>query len=301
MKTISIFVHFDKDNKIHCYVIKYLQELKNQFNEIIFVSNSNLNSKEQDKIKGIVRHIIIRDNKGYDFMAWRDGIRYIGYNNLHNYDELVIANDSNYAPLFPFKNIFQSIKNIDCDFWGITESSSFKTHLQSSFLVFKKNIIISNVFKNFWENIKVENSKTDVIKKYELGLQEQLEAAGFKSHVIFKIKLSKYKVLKYKIKRILVLIKRRFRKDLGYYNKKTYFIKNKPKELLLNFFDLSNINITICCWEELIKMGCPFLKVEVLRDNSYGLKNVKNWENIIQKYSEYDINLIKSHLKQLDL
>lgn len=297
MKRLILFVHYNKKQEVAAYVFNYLEKLAEISDRIIFISNSDILEHDKNNLKIITNDIIIRKNHGYDFMAWRDGLRYLGYENLNFYDELITANDSNYGPLFSFDNIFDKVKKVKCDFWGITESSSFRPHLQSSFLVFKKNVFTSNVFKNFWENIKVENSKNDIIKKYELGLQEQLESSQFSSHTLFKIKLSKYEILKYKLKRIFVLIKRKFSKNLGYYNKKTYLIKNSPKDLLLNFLNLNNVNVTICCWEELIKMGCPLLKVEVLRDNSYGLSNINNWENIIKKYSKYDTNLIKEHLK----
>ena len=50
-----------------------------------------------------------------------------------------------------------AVKNIKCDFWGITDSSEINYHLQSYFLVFKKNVIQSNTFKIFWDGVKILN------------------------------------------------------------------------------------------------------------------------------------------------
>ena len=43
--------------------------------------------------------------------------------------------------------------------------------------------------------------------------------------------------------------------------------------------------------------GSPFLKVKVLRDNPYGLKNVNNWGKVLKENTQYNEELIHENLK----
>ena len=43
----------------------------------------------------------------------------IGWNKLNQYDELILANDSCFAPMFPLKDIFKKADKSNCDFWHL--------------------------------------------------------------------------------------------------------------------------------------------------------------------------------------
>tara|TARA_R110000868_G_scaffold126906_2_gene334233 strand:- start:6219 stop:7127 length:909 start_codon:yes stop_codon:yes gene_type:complete len=293
---LILFAHYSKQNKINLYIKKYLTQFRKISNKIIFISNSSLSDKEQVKIKNLTDKIIIRKNEGYDFLAWREGLRHIGYENLKNYDEVILANDSCYAPLFPLEEMFKKMQNNTCDFWGITESKRISKHLQSYFLVFKNKVILSKEFEIFWENLEVINNKEDIVLNYEIKLSQYLIYNNFKYDTYINLKLGLFKKIYFKFKRIINLLKLRKLKQNSYYNKKNYLFKNRRLKFILNFFNLDNNDISICLWDELIKHHSPFLKVKAIRDNPYGLKNVDNWKEVLKSYSDYDINLIKEHL-----
>ena len=182
MKRIAIFAHYSKDNKIDDYVIFYLKELKEVAESIIFVSDSNIEAKELDKIKEYTITSIAKHHGEYDFDSYKRGFIYALENNLlSDYDELIFANDSCYAPLFPFNEMFNVMSYKKLDFWGASQNgwenqySNIPPHIQSFFIVFKNNVFISDYFIDFITSIKKQDSKHKLVIEYEIGLTLFLE------------------------------------------------------------------------------------------------------------------------------
>ncbi len=282
LKRAAIFAHFDRDNIVDDYVIYYLQELKKVCNTIIFVSASDLSEIDLSKIKTFCNKTIIRDNIGYDFLSWKIGIQSIS--NIEHYDEILICNDSVYGPFFPLDNIFTMMNNKPNDFWGMTDNHDIKCHIQSYFVVFKKNILGSRAFKDFWDSVKIEPSKDQIIKKYEIGLTQLLISSNFKPGVYVDAP-SFYKFIQH-------IVSSAFRiKPSEIINKLIY-----KKGQLLN---RKAANQTLYNWKNLIiKKRMPFLKIELLRDNPLNI-NIDDYENTIRSHSSYDIKLVLNHLERV--
>jgi len=205
---IAIFAHYDKDNIIDDYVIYYLNALKEVAQKIIFVSDCNLIIEEQNKLQDIVDFIITEKHDEYDFGSYKRGFLFALENNLlKDTYQCIFANDSCYGPFNSLKALFETMEQKECDrncdFWGITQNkigldkkkniyfSCKRPHLQSYFLVFKKNVFLSETFIEFIKSIKKEENKHEVIINYEIGLSEKLVNAGFKWESFIKVFLNK--------------------------------------------------------------------------------------------------------------
>lgn len=192
MKRVAVFAHFDKNNIIQDYVVYYLSELKKCAEKIIFVSDSDIPSDELKKIDKIVEHLIVGKHGEYDFGSYKRGFIYAKENGLlDDCEELIFANDSCYAPLYPFDEMFSVMSPKELDFWGVMSSDSGVdkqdeeklmryNHIQSYFIVFKPNVFNSEIFKNFVISITKQEKKEDVVFKYEMGMTHLLEINGFK-------------------------------------------------------------------------------------------------------------------------
>lgn len=188
MKRVAVFAHFDKNNIIQDYVVYYLSELKKCAEKIIFVSDSEISPEELKKIDKIVEHSIVGKHGEYDFGSYKRGFIYAKENGLLNdCEELIFANDSCYAPLYPFDEMFSVMSMKQLDFWGAVLSNAnennkkgWYNHIQSYFIVFKPDVFNSQIFQNFVKSIKNEETKDDVILKYEMGMTHLLEINGFK-------------------------------------------------------------------------------------------------------------------------
>jgi len=175
---LCIFSHFDKDDLIDRYVVYYIESLYNEEFDIIFVSTStNLLKSERKKIEPFCKDIIIKENIGYDFGAWATAINYF-QDELNLYKQLLLCNDSVYAPLFSLNKIFNDM-NGKYDFWGITDSYEIDYHIQSYFMVFDNKILKDKYFQDIWKNYKVFRKKRNIILNYELGLSRILLENNF--------------------------------------------------------------------------------------------------------------------------
>ncbi|MBR6162435.1 glycosyl transferase family 1 [bacterium] len=184
MNRVVVFSHFDKDNLIQDYVVYYLSKLKKIVGKIIFVSDCNVIDSELNKIRPYISNAIIGKHGEYDFGSYKRGYNFLLNNNLLNdCEELIFANDSCYAPLFPFENMFQEMEQRNVDFWGNTtnHSPTFGNikHIQSYFIVFKPKVFSSDCFKNFILSVKKEETKEDIILNYECELTNTLNKSGF--------------------------------------------------------------------------------------------------------------------------
>ena len=178
-KYVCVFVGFDSESKLHEYVLYYLKELKKYF-DIYFITTAENMQKDRGaiyKLQKLCKAIIVRKNEGYDFGSWKLGIeRY--YSEIKDYDGLLLANDSVYGPLFDLKAFIKKFERSQADIFGMTDSNEIGYHLQSYFVMYKKQVINDEVFKRFWANVSIQGCKWDVIKKYEIGFSHQLIHCG---------------------------------------------------------------------------------------------------------------------------
>ncbi|ADN08332.1 lipopolysaccharide biosynthesis protein [Sulfurimonas autotrophica] len=272
--SVCIFAHYDKDNIIDDYVVNYIKELKKIDIDIIFVTVcEDMKMNELEKLNQYVSINIVRENIGYDFASWKIGLDYIIENSI-NCKTLILANDSVYGPLYNLKTIFNSMQKKNYDIWGLTDNFYSSYHLQSYFLVFNQQAIKSNIFIDFFKEMKVIEDKAQLIEAYEIGLSKLL-AKHFK--------LGSYIAVQDVCTTLL---------------KQNLSLPAGLKASIANY----TINVTHIGWKELIeKFKFPFIKVELLRDNPIKMNNL-DYIKILAKKDDYiyDFNLISSHLKKVE-
>ena len=121
VKRALIYVHYNKNDELSEYVIYQLEKLKHFYKKIVILSNSKLTDSSLIRLEKYADAVIQRNNIGFDFAAWRDGIRHIGWETLETYDELTFMNDTCFGPIRDMSTIYEQFnKNLEADFWGIT-------------------------------------------------------------------------------------------------------------------------------------------------------------------------------------
>ena len=203
---ICICVFYEKNGIVRDYVKYYINALKEIAEKIIVVVNGKITEEGINSLKDEKIEILIRENKGLDFGAWKETIDKIGDVELSKYNNLILTNTTCYGPVYPIQEVFKEMSTRDCDFWGITKhtdenrnvvkfdkKTKIIEHIQSYFLVFSKKVFLSRPFQNFWNNVKLDYNYNKVIGHYEIKLTKYLENNGFKSDSY--IKLDYYKEL----------------------------------------------------------------------------------------------------------
>ena len=178
-RNIAVFSHFDKHSLIDPYVVFYLKSLSS-IADIIFVSTAEqLNDVEIEKVKVFCSKVIVKENYGYDFGAWKTGIDVIG-EELNNYDNLILCNDSVYGPFAPLKEFLVRMKSAKCDVYSMTDSYELLKHNQSFFVAYNKKAFTSNVFRDFWGNFKIIENKMALIVANEVKFSRSLRESGLR-------------------------------------------------------------------------------------------------------------------------
>ncbi|MBF6977419.1 alpha-L-Rha alpha-1,3-L-rhamnosyltransferase [Streptococcus macedonicus] len=197
MKRLLLYVHFNKYNRVSSHVYYQLTKMRPLFSKVVFISNSSISDQDYHKLVELrlMDQFIQRENIGFDFAAWRDGMTEVGFETLDSYDSITIMNDTCFGPLWDIKEYYLKYETDEnVDFWGLTNNretpksrytQGFREHIQSYFITFKKSVITSHTFREFWENVKNYTNVQDVIDNYETQVTTKFLDAGFKYDVIF--------------------------------------------------------------------------------------------------------------------
>lgn len=266
MKRLLLYVHFNKYNCISSHVYYQLEQMRPLFSTVIFISNSQVNDDDYRKLseQGLMDTFIQRDNLGFDFAAWRDGMTNLGFNELKSYDIVTIMNDTCFGPLWDLKDYYLNYEQDDSvDFWGLTNNretkkssitQGFREHIQSYFITFKQQVIQSQSFYDFWTTVENYTDVQDVIDNYETRVTTALTDVGFKyKTVLDTVDLDTTGML---------------HPDFSYYNP-TAILKNKV----------------------------PFIKVKTIDANQHITPYILDE---IERKSDYPIELIVSHMSKIN-
>lgn len=187
-KRIALFAHYDYENIVSQSDLYYLDQIRKVADKVVFITNSELDEKEVQAIRGMADQIIIRNNQGFDFGAWKEAILELGFDYLLEYDQLLILNNSVISIVSDMERIFNKMDRKGLDFWGITYSpkinkadkSELNSYIHSYFMAFEKKAIQSQAFCNFWKTERLYQNKEDVISKQESILTKVLAEEGLK-------------------------------------------------------------------------------------------------------------------------
>ena len=180
-KRLAIFAHYDRDGVIDEHALYYLRGLRPIADRILFVSDSDLRPGEAGKIAGLAEFAGAERHREYDFGSWKRGFAALG-DGVDEWDEIVLANDSCFAPVYPFEDVFARMDEVACDAWSGTASLDGAGQLQalnSYFLVLRRPVLADARIRAFWPRVKAEASHADVVIRYEEGFTKLLSDCGF--------------------------------------------------------------------------------------------------------------------------
>ncbi len=178
----AICVYFDPEGELRPFMEFFLSSLSETCVGVLLVVNGTLNKKSRTRVESLGVHLLERENKGYDFYAYREGYFYFK-NTIHlEIDELIFCNSSCYGPITSLTNVFHEMDKQEVDFWGLTQwhSEPWPDHIQSYFLVFRKRLHESTAFHIYWEQLPRLSSRKDAIEKCEVQLTSYFARIGFK-------------------------------------------------------------------------------------------------------------------------
>lgn len=250
-KRIAVMAHFDPAGDMPARTRRLIRQLLDVADRLIVVSTGLRSDAFEPNDPRIT--VISRQNVGYDFYSLKVGIEAIP--DLWAYDELIVANDSIYMIRDEgFNDVFLRMAEASCDMWAMTVSQQIVAHAQSYFVVFRKSLIMTPAFVKFWRDVRIVDSKWEIILNYEVGMTQRFVAQGARVESAFKPTFANYLTIAWR------LAGRRKRV--------------RPIQFLLEIMHWRRVkasNLTHYLWDK-VALQLGFLKCEVLRDNPNKLR-----------------------------
>ena len=191
-KRLGIFVFYDRDGIVDEYVLGLLEDLSGHLSRLVVVCNGNVEQSGQDALKKIADEVYLRENSGFDAMAFRHGLlECVGREEVEKYDEVILCNDTFYGPIYPFASVFDKMESADVDFWGLSSVGEmpddehpgrmFPAYIQSFFMAFRKKVLQSEDFWQYWECLDTTQwCFSRVYREHEFLFTQFLEKLGMK-------------------------------------------------------------------------------------------------------------------------
>jgi hypothetical protein len=171
-RRVALMAHYDPHNTVDPYVVNYLHHLRAIGYEPVLATCAGLSLTAE--LKSLLLAAVARLGPGYDFTSWQAA--FIAFPELMRAKELLLCNDSVFAPIGSFLPIHEQMEKVACDFWGLCESREYNPHLQSYYMIFRERALLSPSFKKFWSALRVENRKEAIAS--ELRLASALASDG---------------------------------------------------------------------------------------------------------------------------
>jgi len=197
MKRLLIYFFYDKHGVVDRYVRHTLASVRPFCDEMLVVSNGEVNSDGHQLFSQIANNVIIRKNTGFDVWAYKTALDSYGWNKLNEYEEIVLMNYTIMGPVYDLQPMFEQMdKRKALDFWGITKCFEERSpeaqklwncpygyapeHIQSSFTAFRRSIFSSEIFRNIWDNMPMITSYYESGGCYEQYITKYYADKGFR-------------------------------------------------------------------------------------------------------------------------
>lgn len=183
---LGIYCFYDKYGHAASFIKTFLDDLMDNLDDLVVVVNGQLNDQARQLFSEYTKTIIVRENKGLDVAAYKQAILTLGWEKLESYDEVICLNDTVMGPVYPFREMFACMDRKDVDFWGITayagetvDKEQIPTHLQAYWHAYRRSLVSSPAFHEYWETMPLWKDYAEVTRKHEMTFTKHFTALGF--------------------------------------------------------------------------------------------------------------------------
>lgn len=183
---LGIYCFYDKYGHAASFIKTFLDDLMDNLDDLVVVVNGQLSDQTRQLFSEYTKTIIVRENKGLDVAAYKQAILTLGWEKLESYDEVICLNDTVMGPVYPFREMFACMDCKDVDFWGITayagetvDKEQIPTHLQAYWHAYRRSLVSSPAFHEYWETMPLWKDYAEVTRKHEMTFTKHFTDLGF--------------------------------------------------------------------------------------------------------------------------
>lgn len=183
---LGIYCFYDKYGHAASFIKTFLDDLMDNLDDLVVVVNGQLSGQARQLFSEYTKTIIVRENKGLDVAAYKQAILTLGWEKLESYDEVICLNDTVMGPVYPFREMFACMDRKDVDFWGITayagetvDKEQIPTHLQAYWHAYRRSLVSSPAFHEYWETMPLWKDYAEVTRKHEMTFTKHFTDLGF--------------------------------------------------------------------------------------------------------------------------
>lgn len=211
VRRICLFAGYDPDGIVDDYVVHYIRELA-KYCDVYYLADCEMQCGELDKLAPYVVQAWAERHGEYDFGSYSRLLSRIGWDHVADFDELLLVNDSCYL-LRSLDHVFSRMDSRACDWWGLQATKGlistrdnprnrfprpipmdvvrgallgtferdyrYDLHVGSYFVAYRTPVFRDEHFRRLFESVRQEESKRNLILKYEVGLTRHLIARGY--------------------------------------------------------------------------------------------------------------------------
>lgn len=189
---MAVFVVVADNGIVDDYIFYFADKIRELVETLVITVNGTLSVQHKNRLRCHCDKIFVRENKGYDCAAFKETLeKFIGWEKVFKYKELMLINDSCYGPIYPLSEMFDTMDEMQYDFWGVTEQIPIKRlycqealypyHIQTYFVVVRNSMLHSESFKEFWSNVRIPNNYTEAVENFELKFTSYFNSLGYSS------------------------------------------------------------------------------------------------------------------------
>ena len=187
MKRLFLFAAYNKGQEISQTLIDYLNFVS-KLGDIVLCFDSDVSKTELRKLSNIsnILHVFAERHGEYDFGSYKRAYQWAEHNKLlSKYDYIYLVNDSVYC-LRLSEYLLQNIESTKDDLIGMVKYADCQTpeHMQSWFMGISKKVATADFMSEFMGNITKQNSKINIVLKYEIMFSRIIINHGFKMSAI---------------------------------------------------------------------------------------------------------------------
>jgi rhamnosyltransferase len=200
LRRVCFYLVHDARGHVDDYVVHKLATLREHVEHIFVVSNSDLTPDSHQRLAAVADTVWLRENVGFDVWAYKTAMEKFGADRLAEYDELILANYTFFAPIFPWAGVFGRMDaQPTLDFWGMTShrhqaaghpfgdpvTGELHAHIQSHWIAVRRSMFTTFEFQAYWDRMPMIESYADSIRRHEGRFTKHFSDRGFTYDIAF--------------------------------------------------------------------------------------------------------------------